>query len=178
MARETEDNISYTRVVEITRRIERIRGQGREAAPEKRPRYFSSFSGASSRGRGLFGRGHPIKSIQSELQVSPSPSGGHAVYGSRFEQPVFSTPSASISAPPLQSYYEGHSGHQRLSQTQQLCQLRGCFECGDTCHVRRYCPKLRRSRPQQGTHAMIPKLAALPPTQLAIDMGQGTRGGG
>ncbi|XP_070039218.1 uncharacterized protein [Nicotiana tomentosiformis] len=67
MARETEDDISSTRVVEIARRIEGSRVQGREAASEKRPSHFGGFSGASSGGRGSFGRGHPIRPVQSAL---------------------------------------------------------------------------------------------------------------
>ncbi|XP_070052634.1 uncharacterized protein [Nicotiana tomentosiformis] len=69
MAKETEDDISFTKVAEISRRIENNRGQAREMTSNKRPRYFGGFSGASSGGRGLFGRGHPIRPVQSDLQV-------------------------------------------------------------------------------------------------------------
>jgi len=46
MARETEDDIFFTRVVEITRRIERIRGQAMETTSDKRPRHFGGYNGA------------------------------------------------------------------------------------------------------------------------------------
>lgn len=60
MARETEDDISFTRVMEISRRIEKIRGQSREETSEKRPRHFGGFNGASFGGRGSFGEEYPI----------------------------------------------------------------------------------------------------------------------
>ncbi|XP_070036699.1 uncharacterized protein [Nicotiana tomentosiformis] len=122
MAKETNDDISFTQVVEIARRIERICGHGREAKAKKRPHHFGGFNGASSGVRGSFDGGHPIKPIQLALQMSHGPSGGHGAYGSRSKQPVFSTPSAPISASPLQSYYGGYLGHQGQCQTQQLCQ--------------------------------------------------------
>ena len=51
MARETKDDIFFTRVVEIARRIERIRGQAMEMTFNKRPCNFGGYSGASGKGR-------------------------------------------------------------------------------------------------------------------------------
>lgn len=48
MAREAETQTSFTQVVEIDRRVEHIYRQGRGATPNKRPRQFGRFSGASS----------------------------------------------------------------------------------------------------------------------------------
>ncbi|XP_070054465.1 uncharacterized protein [Nicotiana tomentosiformis] len=50
-AKETGDDISFQRAVEIARRIEMIRSQGRETVSGKRPHHFGGFSGALSRGR-------------------------------------------------------------------------------------------------------------------------------
>lgn len=50
MTKETRDDISFQRSVEIARQIEMLRGQGREALSEKRPCHFCDFSGASFRG--------------------------------------------------------------------------------------------------------------------------------
>ncbi|XP_070036790.1 uncharacterized protein [Nicotiana tomentosiformis] len=85
MVKETRDDISFHRAVEISRWIIMIRGQGREAIFEKRPRHFGGFSGTSSRGRGSFGRVHPPRSIQSALQPSYDASGSCGSYGYRSE---------------------------------------------------------------------------------------------
>ncbi|XP_070054428.1 uncharacterized protein [Nicotiana tomentosiformis] len=62
-----------------------ICGQGREAVSEKRPHHFGDFSGASSRGRGSFGRGYSPIPIQSVLQASHELSGSviHVDRGAR-----------------------------------------------------------------------------------------------
>ncbi|XP_070032003.1 uncharacterized protein [Nicotiana tomentosiformis] len=110
MARETEDDISFTQVVEIARRIECLMGQARETTSDKRPRYVRGFNGASSRGRGSFGRGYHIRQVQSALQVTHGASGSCGAYESLPEQLAFSTPPALISAPPIQCYHGGYSG--------------------------------------------------------------------
>ncbi|XP_070050347.1 uncharacterized protein [Nicotiana tomentosiformis] len=80
MARKTEDDISFTRVMEIARWTERIRGQGREVASEKWPRHFGGFSGASSGNKCSFSRGHSIRLVQSALQVSHGASDSRGSY--------------------------------------------------------------------------------------------------
>ncbi|XP_070054372.1 uncharacterized protein [Nicotiana tomentosiformis] len=60
MARNIEDDISFTRVMKIARHIKRIHGQGREATSEKRLCHFNGSSGAS-----LGGRFHSIEAILS-----------------------------------------------------------------------------------------------------------------
>ena len=54
MARETEDDISFTRVLEIAMRIKRIRGQVMEMTSDKRPHHFGGYSGASPKGRFIY----------------------------------------------------------------------------------------------------------------------------
>ncbi|XP_070050373.1 uncharacterized protein [Nicotiana tomentosiformis] len=81
MAKETKDDISFQRTIEITRRIEMIHSQGRDALSEKRTRQFGGFSGASSRVGGSFGRGYPPRPIQSTLQASHSSSSSSGSYG-------------------------------------------------------------------------------------------------
>ncbi|XP_070054667.1 uncharacterized protein [Nicotiana tomentosiformis] len=108
MAKETRDDISFHRAINIARRIEIVRGQERGPVSDKRPHHYGSFSGASSRGRGTFGRGHPSQSFQSALQASQSASGSHGLYVSHCGQPTYSAPSAPISAPPIQSYHHGY----------------------------------------------------------------------
>lgn len=57
--------------------------------------------------RGSFSRHHPIKPVQSTLQVTHGTLGSHSDYGPRFKQLSSSGTSHPISAPPIQSYYNG-----------------------------------------------------------------------
>ncbi|XP_070057412.1 uncharacterized protein [Nicotiana tomentosiformis] len=69
MAKESGDDISFQRTVDIARWIEIVCGQDRGMVSDKRPCHFGSFSGASSGDRGSFGRGCPPRTIQLALQV-------------------------------------------------------------------------------------------------------------
>lgn len=60
MFKEVDNETSFTQEADISRRIERIRGQGREATSIKCPRHFGGFIGAFSRSKGHFGKGHDI----------------------------------------------------------------------------------------------------------------------
>ncbi|XP_019239514.1 PREDICTED: uncharacterized protein LOC109219509 [Nicotiana attenuata] len=40
---------------------------------------------------------------------------------------------------------------------------RGCYECGDPGHMKRFCPRLRGKAMQQGHHLMIIAPAVQPP---------------
>ncbi|XP_070046593.1 uncharacterized protein [Nicotiana tomentosiformis] len=124
MAKETGDDNSFQRAVEIVRRIEIVRGQDRGATSEKRPRYFGGFSGASSRGRVVFGKGYPPRPIHLVLHVAHGASGGRGSYGYCSKQSAFSAPLAPISAPPIQSYQGGYPSRQGRFQGQQSQQLR------------------------------------------------------
>ncbi|XP_070045539.1 uncharacterized protein [Nicotiana tomentosiformis] len=55
MDKDNGDDISFQKAAEITRRIEIIRSQDREAVSEKWPHHFGGFGRASSGGRGSFG---------------------------------------------------------------------------------------------------------------------------
>ncbi|XP_070034666.1 uncharacterized protein [Nicotiana tomentosiformis] len=157
------DNSSQT-AVDIARWIELVRAHERGSVSDKRPHHFGGFSGASSGGRAL--------------PVAHGASRDHGSYGSCSEQLAFSAHSVPISAPPLQSYYSGYSDHQGQSSFQQPQQPRGCFECGGIDHIRRYCPRLARSRSQQGFRAIAPAPVAPSPTQPARGRGQAAKGGG
>ncbi|XP_070032056.1 uncharacterized protein [Nicotiana tomentosiformis] len=115
MGKETKDDISFPLVVEIARRIEKVRGQGRKATFEKRPRHFGGFSGASSGGWGSFGRGYPSRLVQSVLQASYGSSSSRGSYGSRPELLAYNAPSSPISAPSIQSYHSGYPGRQETA---------------------------------------------------------------
>ncbi|XP_070050711.1 uncharacterized protein [Nicotiana tomentosiformis] len=119
IAKDIGDDISFQKAIEIAKRIEMIRSQGREILSEKRPRHFGAFSGASSGGKGSLGRGHPPRPIHLVLQASHSASCSRGSYGYHLEQLAYSTPSAPISAPSLQSYHNDYSGRQGQFQFQQ-----------------------------------------------------------
>ncbi|XP_070046523.1 uncharacterized protein [Nicotiana tomentosiformis] len=63
LANETGDDIYFERAVDISRRIEMVRGQERGLVSDKRPRHSGGFSGASTGGRGTFGRRHPPRTL-------------------------------------------------------------------------------------------------------------------
>ncbi|XP_070037240.1 uncharacterized protein [Nicotiana tomentosiformis] len=92
MAKETGSEISFQVAAKVARRIEMVLAQERGQGSDKRPWQFSGFSGASSGGRGNFGRGHPPMLFHSALQAS------------------YSAPPALISAPPIQGFQGGYSG--------------------------------------------------------------------
>ncbi|XP_070028623.1 uncharacterized protein [Nicotiana sylvestris] len=57
MPKEIGSEISFQDVANVTRRVEIVLAQGSGQGSDKRPRHSGGFSGASSRGRGYFGRG-------------------------------------------------------------------------------------------------------------------------
>ncbi|XP_070046291.1 uncharacterized protein [Nicotiana tomentosiformis] len=101
IAKKTGGDISFQTAVNVDMRIEMALAQERMQGSDKRPRQFGGFSGASSRGRGTFGRGHPPRTFQSALQASHSVSGSYGPYVSHPDQLSYSAPPAPISAPPL-----------------------------------------------------------------------------
>ncbi|XP_070055014.1 uncharacterized protein [Nicotiana tomentosiformis] len=138
MAKETRDDVTYQRAIDIARWIEMVHSQKRGSVSDKRPRYSGSFSGVSSEGRGTLGRGHPPKPFQSALQASHSVSVSRGPYVSHSRQLAYSAQSAPISAPPIHSYHHGYPARSSQLQLQQQQQQDGCFKCGGTGHIRRF----------------------------------------
>ncbi|XP_070043182.1 uncharacterized protein [Nicotiana tomentosiformis] len=62
MAKETRSEISFQPAADVARRVEMVLTQGGQGS-DRRPRHSSEFSGASSRGRSTFGRGHPPRDV-------------------------------------------------------------------------------------------------------------------
>jgi len=75
IAKETGSEIFFQAAANVARRVEMVLAQGGQGS-NKRPRYSGEFSGASSRGRSTFGRGHPPRPFHSALQASHGASGG------------------------------------------------------------------------------------------------------
>ncbi|XP_070057531.1 uncharacterized protein [Nicotiana tomentosiformis] len=76
----------------------------------------------------------------------------------------------------------GYSGHQGQTSSQQLIAPKGCYECGDPSHIRRFYPRLWGRPVQQGQQPMITAPVAPPvirPPRGGGQMGRGhPRGGG
>ncbi|XP_070041293.1 uncharacterized protein [Nicotiana tomentosiformis] len=83
---------------------------------------------------------------------------------------------SSYRPPTIQGSSGGYSGHQGQTSGQQITAPRGCFECRDLTHVRRFCPKLRGKAVQQGQQPMITAPVAAPTVQPPRDGGQVGRG--
>ncbi|XP_070032859.1 uncharacterized protein [Nicotiana tomentosiformis] len=178
MVKEIGSDISFQAAPNIARRIEMVLTQEMRHVSDKRPHQFIGFSGASSGGRGNFGRDHPPRQFQSALQASHGVSGSRSPIVSHPDQLAYSVPLAPISAPPIQSHQSGYPGRHGQSQGQQSQQLRACYTCGDLRQVARFFPRSQGSMQQHGSHAMIPALTVPPPAQPARGMGQIARGGG
>ncbi|XP_070040285.1 uncharacterized protein [Nicotiana tomentosiformis] len=174
MVQEVEMGTSYGLVVEIVRRIEGVRQRSREqAARDKRFLYSGEFSGASGGGRGQFMRG---QSSRPPYTAPPPPRGAPV-------RPYFSVmPESSYRLPAIQGSFKGYSGYQGQTSGQQSIEPRGCFECGDISHVRRFCPRFRGIPVQQGQQPMITALIApsvIWPPRGGGQVGRGhPRGGG
>nr|XP_009764153.1 PREDICTED: DNA-binding protein HEXBP-like [Nicotiana sylvestris] len=126
-------------------------GQG----SNKRSRHSGGFSGASSRGRGTFGRGHPPRPFHSALQASHGASGGRGPHMHYSDQLAYSAPPALISTPSLQSFQGGYSGRHGQFQGHQSQQPRSCYTCGDPRHIARSCPHASSISQHQGSRAMV-----------------------
>lgn len=174
MARELEMGTSYGLVVEIARRIEGVhQGSREQAARDKWFPYSGEFSGAPAGGRGPFVRDQSSK----PPYPAPPPPWGAPV------RPYFSAmPKSSYRPPAIQGSSSGYSGHQGQTSGQQSTVPRGCFECGDFNHVRRFCPSLRGKEVQQGQQPMITAPVVPPavrPPRGGGQVGRGhPRGGG
>ncbi|XP_070042171.1 uncharacterized protein [Nicotiana tomentosiformis] len=120
MAKEAGSDISFQTSVNIARRIELVRAHERGPVSDKRPRHSASHGASRSHGPTM-------------------PYSG---------QPTFNANLAPISAPPLQSHYNGYPtrSDQFQLQLQQPRQQYGCYECGNICQIRRYYPRLSSNR--------------------------------
>ncbi|XP_070004469.1 uncharacterized protein [Nicotiana sylvestris] len=168
MACELEMDISYQRVVSIARRIEGMIARDREETEAKRSRESGHYSGACAPATGHHGKGYMNRSVHSAL------------------------PAANVSSvPPARGAFGGQSSRHGPSQSQLPRPRRSCFEYGDTRHMVRDCPRLRKVAPPQTSHpqrapqssqAIITAPLATPPAQPARGGGRGgrcpPRGGG
>ncbi|XP_070036462.1 uncharacterized protein [Nicotiana tomentosiformis] len=178
MARELEMDIPYQQVVSIARRLEGMLARDREEREAKRSQETCSYSGArapvASHGRGYVSC--PVHSTLPATSGVPVPSRPLETY---YAPPV-------SSVPPSRGAFSGQSSRPGPSQSQQPHPPRGCFKCGDTRHMMRDCPRLRRVAPLQTSQplralpspqVMIPAPATALPAQPVRGRGRPRRGG-
>ncbi|XP_070047209.1 uncharacterized protein [Nicotiana tomentosiformis] len=84
---------------------------------------------------------------------------------------------SSYRPPTIQGSSSRYSGHQGQTSGQQITVPRGCFECGDFIHVRRFYPRLWGKVVQQGQQPMIIAPVIRPPRSREQAGGGRHRGG-
>ncbi|XP_019266760.1 PREDICTED: uncharacterized protein LOC109244169 [Nicotiana attenuata] len=123
---------------------------------DKRFRYFGCFRGAPSGGKGQFGRGQPSR-------------------------PIYPAPPPPRRAP-VQPYSSAMpKSHRVQTSGQQSTAPRGCYECGDPGHMKRFCPRLRGKVVHQGSQPIITAPVAAPvvrPPRGGGQVGSGRPRGG
>ncbi|XP_070036363.1 uncharacterized protein [Nicotiana tomentosiformis] len=139
MARELEMDITYQQAVRIARRVEGMFSRDRKEREAKRSRETGHYSGAhvpaARYGTGFVNR--PIHSALLVVSDVPAPP--------RPQEPYYAPPVSSMS--PTRGAITGQSSRLGLSQSQPSRPPRGCFECGDTRHLVRDCPRARKGAP-------------------------------
>ncbi|XP_070036454.1 uncharacterized protein [Nicotiana tomentosiformis] len=178
MARELDMDIVYQQVVGIARRLEGILTREKEERESKRTRESDTYSVTRSPATTRYGRGyvnchvHSALPAASGIPVTPRPQ---ALYYA----------SSLSSAPPTRDAFSGQSSRSGSSQPQQPHLLGACFECGDTLHMVRDCPRLKRGAPPQttqapraplGPQAIVTALATTPPALPARGGGRAGKG--
>ncbi|XP_070049526.1 uncharacterized protein [Nicotiana tomentosiformis] len=178
MARELEIDISYQEVVSIPRILEGVLAREREERDAKRSPESGTHSGTRDPGARRRGRGYRSRPIH---LMFPAVSGIPVPY--RPQEPYYAPPVSS--APPARGAFSCQSSRPCPSQSQKSCPPRACFKCGDTRHMVKDCPRLRRGAPPRtsqppcappGPQAMIPAPSTAPPSQPAQGGGRGGRG--
>ncbi|XP_070036126.1 uncharacterized protein [Nicotiana tomentosiformis] len=158
MARELQIDTPFQQVMEIAKNIEGLLGMERDSKEAKRSRRSGGFSGFYSSTRTHYSRGSTSRPAQSSHQVTRS------------------APVSSYNAPPTQDSYNGYSSYPAQTQYEQSLPQRGCYECGDTRHIMRVCPRLGRGGFYQITQTIGPNAGNTPRAQPVRGGGQAGRG--
>ncbi|XP_070034865.1 uncharacterized protein [Nicotiana tomentosiformis] len=175
LTREAETNTRFDQVVEISRCLEQVCMLEREEWEGKRPRGSGGFCGTSFGGQSHCSRGRYFRPTQAAPQIP----GGSLVSNSLYS---FRPVQSSFSALPAQSLYcvlsvqglrvpgssSGYSSSGGPIQASRPFSGRGCYECGELGHVRKYCPCYYRGLVQQGGQTMTPSPLATPPAQPEV----------
>ncbi|XP_070031989.1 uncharacterized protein [Nicotiana tomentosiformis] len=148
MAQELQTDTPFQQVVEIARILEHIRGEERENKDTKRSRGSVGFSGFYPSAMTYHGGGSGYRPVQSALQTT------------------LGSPVSSFSAPTVRGSYSDYFSYPAQTRYEQPRPQRGHYECGDTRHIMRDCPRLGRGRFYQSTQAMGSIPVSTPPAQL------------
>ncbi|XP_070035293.1 uncharacterized protein [Nicotiana tomentosiformis] len=183
VAWERVSGATFEEVVDIARQIETICSQERVEREAKRPRPSGGFGGVPSGGLSYHSRSRPYRHAQEGRPVHRGASSSHGSCGSHQGQsslsalPAQSTPCApSVQGSSVPGYSGSYSGSRDPPQNLPAFSERGCFECGNLGHIKRYCPRLTRGPVQQRSRVMTSAPAAPPPAQPARDGAQSARG--
>nr|XP_016451247.1 PREDICTED: DNA-binding protein HEXBP-like [Nicotiana tabacum] len=133
-----------------------VRSRERGEREAKRPRGSGGFSGVPSGGQFYRGRGHPYRHAHTTSPIHYGASSGHGSFSTyHVQSSLISIPAHSSShAPSVQGSSapgssSGYSGARGSLQSPSSFAGRGCFECGDMGHIKRYCPYLMGGPAQQ-----------------------------
>ncbi|XP_070042958.1 uncharacterized protein [Nicotiana tomentosiformis] len=85
-------------------------------------------------------------------------------------------PESSYRPQTIQGCSSGYSGHKGQTFGQQPAVLRGCYECWDPGHMKRFCPRLRGKVLRQVHQPVITVLAVVPAIRAPRGGGQVGRG--
>ncbi|XP_070046243.1 uncharacterized protein [Nicotiana tomentosiformis] len=147
MAREFQTDTPFQQVVEIARKIGGVLGEEKEYKEAKRSRRSGGFSGFYFSARTHYSGGSSSRPAQSAHQITQS------------------APVRFYNAPPAHDSYNGYSSYPTQTQYEQSRPQKGGYECGDTRHITRDCPRLGRSGFYQNTQAMGPNAVTTPRSQ-------------
>ncbi|XP_070039245.1 uncharacterized protein [Nicotiana tomentosiformis] len=144
---------------------------------------FQFSRAAFSWGQFNHGRGRPFSHAQTTHPVYRGASSSHGAHTYQQGQSSFSilpaqssshapsTHGSSVSGP--SSSYFGARGS---LQSPPPFAKRGCFKCGDLCHIKRHCPRLSGGSSQQRSQPSTSALVTSPPAQPDQGRAQSARG--
>ncbi|XP_070036113.1 uncharacterized protein [Nicotiana tomentosiformis] len=149
--RERVSAVTFDEVVDIARQIEMVHSQEREEREAKKPRGSGAPNGVHSGGQSYHNKSRPYRPAQTARPVHRGASSSHSPYSTRPGQSSLSALPAQCSSrsPSVQGSFvpgssDSYCGSRGPPQYLSLFFKRGCFECGELRHVKRFSPHLRR----------------------------------
>ncbi|XP_070050833.1 uncharacterized protein [Nicotiana tomentosiformis] len=148
MTRERVFGAYFDEIVDIARQIEMVCSQERGERESKRPRGPGDFRSVPSGGQFYCGRGRPYRHAHTGRPVYRVASSSHDSYSYHQGQSSLSAlPAQSSSHAPSSQGSSASGSSSRYPgawgslQSPPPFAWRGCFECGDMGHIKRYCPR-------------------------------------
>ncbi|XP_070046130.1 uncharacterized protein [Nicotiana tomentosiformis] len=154
----TQGNIvgaKFDEVVDSARRLEMVRTEECEETEAKRSRGPGNSIGVPSGGQPYHSRGRPYQPTQMARPAHHGASASHGSYSARHSKSSLNAlPAQSPShAPSVQGSsvpgsFGSYSSSRGPPHNLPTFSERGCLECGDLGHIKRYCPSLMGSSAQ------------------------------